>query len=132
MMKKYIFIFLGTLTLVIGSIGIVLPILPTTPFLLLTLYFYAKGSYKFEKWFKQTKLYRNHLETFVNHRAMYKRDKWMLLIFVDLIILTSIFIINQVWVTILLLFIDFMKYVYFIKYVNTIPNTPKETIIQYK
>jgi len=131
-MTKYIFIFLGTLSLVIGSIGIILPILPTTPFLLLTLYFYAKGSYKFEKWFKQTRLYRNHLETLVNHRAIYRREKWILLIFVDLIILTSIFIINQVWATVLLLFIDLVKYVYFIKYVNTIPNTSKKSIVQYK
>lgn len=47
---QIIFALLGTLFLVIGIIGIFLPILPTTPFLLLATACYAKSSRRFYNW----------------------------------------------------------------------------------
>ena len=48
--KKIIFVIVGFISLLLGLIGIVLPILPTVPFLLLTSYCFARGSNKFETW----------------------------------------------------------------------------------
>lgn len=47
---KGFFISLGTIFLIIGIIGIFLPLLPTTPFLLLTAICYERGSDKFHAW----------------------------------------------------------------------------------
>ena len=61
---KIIYIILGFLSLALGIIGIFLPILPTTPFLLLTLFFFAKGSKRLEQWFLGTSIYQKHLKSF--------------------------------------------------------------------
>lgn len=48
-MLKYIYIILGTISMLLGLLGIITPGLPTTPFLLLTAFLYAKGSPRLHK-----------------------------------------------------------------------------------
>lgn len=120
-MKKLINLILGFLSLVLGLIGIILPVLPTTPFLLLTLYFFSRGSTKFHLWFLSTRLYQKKFESFVKDRTINRRDKWMLLIFVDLILIISAILISNIYVTILIIMLDLFKYIYFHLYVKTIP-----------
>ena len=47
---KYLYVFFGCLSLVCGIIGIVTPILPTTPFILLAAFCFARGSSRFHTW----------------------------------------------------------------------------------
>ena len=63
--KKYIYITVGLIAFALGAIGVALPILPTTPFLLLASFCFARGSEKFNIWFTNTKVYKKHLESFV-------------------------------------------------------------------
>ncbi len=49
-MVRYLLIFCGTLSLILGIIGIFLPLLPTTPFILLTAACWAKASPRFHNW----------------------------------------------------------------------------------
>ena len=67
---KVIWIVLGFLCLGLGTIGIVLPILPTVPFYMATLFCFAKSSKKLHDWFVETNLYKKHLYSFVQKRAM--------------------------------------------------------------
>ncbi len=49
-LAKGFWVVLGTVSLITGTIGIFLPLLPTTPFLLLTAFCYARGSEKLHSW----------------------------------------------------------------------------------
>jgi uncharacterized protein len=110
---KVIYVTLGFFFLGLGILGVILPVLPTTPFLLLTVYFFAKGSKKFHDWFTQTKLYKKHLENFILNKTMTRKQKWTLMIFVDSIILISFLMVPLIWVRILLVLLIVFKYIYF-------------------
>ena len=63
-------ILLGFLCLGLGAVGIVLPILPTVPFFMATVFCFAKSSKRLHDWFIGTNLYKKHLDSFVKQRAM--------------------------------------------------------------
>lgn len=67
---KYIWILLGFISLFLGTIGIVLPILPTVPFYMATVFCFARSSETLHNWFMHTKLYQKHLNSFVKNRSM--------------------------------------------------------------
>ncbi len=59
-MKKILYILIGCISLGLGIIGVVLPILPTVPFVLLAAFCFARSSERLDGWFKNTKLYREN------------------------------------------------------------------------
>lgn len=59
-MKKIIYIFIACISLGLGIIGVILPILPTVPFVLLAAFCFARSSERLDGWFKNTKLYREN------------------------------------------------------------------------
>lgn len=59
-MKKILYIFIGCISLGLGIIGVILPILPTFPFVLLAAFCFARSSERLDGWFKNTKLYREN------------------------------------------------------------------------
>ncbi|MCJ7854908.1 YbaN family protein [Lachnospiraceae bacterium NSJ-143] len=70
---KIIYMVLGTIFLILGLIGLALPVVPQVPFLLTAVYFLSKGSPRFEKWIKETGLYKKYLSKIsmkleINHR----------------------------------------------------------------
>tara|TARA_Y100001970_G_scaffold233670_1_gene291407 strand:- start:1853 stop:2041 length:189 start_codon:yes stop_codon:yes gene_type:complete len=54
--KNYIYITLGSFFLVLGFIGLFLPIVPTTPFILVSVWFFARSSNKLENWLVNHKI----------------------------------------------------------------------------
>ena len=61
---------LGFICLVLGTVGIVLPILPTVPFYMATVFCFAKSSQRLHSWFLGTQLYQKHLDSFAQNRTM--------------------------------------------------------------
>jgi len=63
-LKKAIFIVAGTISLGLGTVGIFLPILPTTPFLLLSAACYYKGSERMHRWLLNNRLFGSYIRNY--------------------------------------------------------------------
>ena len=64
----------------LGALGAVVPVLPTTPFLLVAAFCFARSSDRLNAWFRSTRLYREVLEGYVRKRSMTPRAKVLLLV----------------------------------------------------
>ncbi len=121
--KKIVFIVIGCICLAMGTVGVFLPILPTTPFYLITLYCFARSSKRLEDWFKGTKLYKKHLESFVEKRGMRMSTKLSILITVTLLMGLGIFFMARkgVWIPCIILAVVWIcHFIYFVFFVKTI------------
>ena len=106
----------------LGMLGVILPLLPTTPLLLLALFFFVKGSERFEIWFKETNLYKKQLEGFVREKAMTLKQKVTINLFADVMILIAFLMVDKVWVRVILIGVVCYKYYYFITKIKTRPK----------
>lgn len=122
---KYIYFVLGLLFMGIGCIGIILPILPTTPFLLVSLFLFAKSSKRAEAWFMSTKIYQKHIDSFVKERAMTLKSKISLLAFASTMLMIAFFMMDNLYGRITIIVLMFIKYYYFIFRIKTIRNEVK-------
>ena len=65
-----ILVSLGTISLALGIIGIFIPILPTTPFLLLSAGCYAKGSKRFYQWLMKNRLLGSYIKNYKEKKGI--------------------------------------------------------------
>ena len=82
---------LGFICFGLGAIGVVLPVLPTTPFILLAAYCFARSSKKVELWFKSTKLYHRVLEDYCEKREMTMSSKMSILVPVTILMAIAVY-----------------------------------------
>lgn len=120
---KILWIVIGFISMGIGMIGVVFPVLPTTPFLLLASFCLAKGSERFHRWFTKTKLYQKHLDSFVKNRAMTLKTKFCILLPVSGMLLFALVAMGNIYGRIFIVFLLVFKYVYFFTRIATVENT---------
>lgn len=117
----------GIICMVLGAIGIVLPVLPTTPFLLLAATLFAKSSKRFHRWFVGTQLYQNHLESFVRTRSMTLKTKLCILIPASSMMALA-FYFSPIWhAKAFIIVAVIFKYYYFFFRIRTIKDTESVT-----
>ena len=69
-MQRTILIIIGWLAVVLGTLGVVLPLLPTTPFILLAAWCFARSSPRFHHWLLYRSWFGGYLRHWQKHRAM--------------------------------------------------------------
>lgn len=88
-LKKKIFLLLGWISFLLGMLGVVVPLLPTTPFILLTAALFAKSSKKNEEWIKSRKVYKKYVVPYKERGGLTLRSKLEILLSSYTILLIS-------------------------------------------
>lgn len=101
--KRVGLLVLGTLFVVLGVIGIVLPVLPTTCFLLGAAACYGRSSERFYAWLFSNRLFGAYLKAYRDERTLPRRIKYgsMVLLWVSIGISAALFV-TVAWVRLLL------------------------------
>ncbi|MFA6873809.1 MAG: YbaN family protein [Bacteroidaceae bacterium] len=103
---KTIYIIIGTISLILGVMGIFLPLLPTTPFLLLTAALYFRASPRLYNWLLSQKHLGPYIRNFREEKAIPLRAKIISITLMWATMLYSIsFIVPLMWAKIVLLLI---------------------------
>jgi uncharacterized membrane protein YbaN (DUF454 family) len=105
---KFLLISTGTISIFLGFIGIFLPILPTTPFLLLAAALYSKSSDKFYNWLIHNRLFGSFIRNYREGKGITVQAKFISLTSLWLVLgSTIIYAIENIYLKILLLLIAF-------------------------
>lgn len=116
---RYLLVALGFVCTGLGAIGVILPILPTTPFLLLAAACFANGSERFHAWFCGSKLYKKHLESFVQKRSMPLKTKLCICIPVSTMLVLLAIVSPVVHLRIFLAVLIAVKWWFFLFWIKT-------------
>lgn len=84
--KKALFVAAGSIFLGLGCIGIVVPVLPSTPFLLLSAACYYKGSQRMHHWLLNNKWFGNYIKNYKEGKGLTLRAKGFTLALLWLVI----------------------------------------------
>jgi len=125
--KKALLIIAGSVSLVLGLVGVFIPVLPTTPFLLLTAFCYARSSRKLYDWLMNHKYLGPYLYNYVKHRAVYKRTKISALIFLWASLLLSIILVDHWHIRIVLMVVGLAVSLHLISLKTIKTNLPKDS-----
>lgn len=103
-MVRALLLVAGLLSLGFGVLGVFVPLLPTTPFLLLSAYCFVRSSHRLHQWLLGNRFLGHYIHSYVENRAVEPRVKWFTIALLWLSILTSALLPGlALWVKALLL-----------------------------
>ena len=104
-MKKFFLAVAGIISLGLGILGVVLPLLPTTPFMLLAAYCFAKSNDRLHHWLVYQSRFGLAIQNWENHRGMQAEHKRKAILLTVLSFVISLLLAPTVALKLLLLFI---------------------------
>ncbi|EOB8195877.1 TPA: YbaN family protein [Staphylococcus aureus] len=120
---RLILIVIGLIFTALGIAGAVLPLLPTTPFLLVAVFCFARSSDRFYNWLINQKIYKEYVENFYLHRGYTLQQKIKILISLYIVIGFSIYMADVLAVRIGLIIMVIIQTAVLFTFVKTLPKS---------
>ncbi|MGL5426728.1 MAG: YbaN family protein [Cetobacterium sp.] len=114
-MRKKLLFLLGCLSMCIGVIGIVLPLLPTTPFILLSAFLFEKSSEKFHRMLLENKIFGKYIKDYVEKRGITYKNKIIAIIVLLLGMGKGFFSMNNIYGRIVLVLVFIAVLIHLLK-----------------
>lgn len=126
-LKRGVYLTIGIIAFAVGTIGIILPVLPTTGFYLIASFCFSKGSKKFDEWFKSSGFYKKYLDSFVQTRSMTLKQKISILVLASAMICIPIILVDSIYLRLFLVLLIIAKIYYFTFNIKTIKTEKDNT-----
>lgn len=104
-MMRYFLIFIGWSAIVLGVLGAVLPVLPTTPFILLAGACFAKSSPRFYQWLLNQAYFAEMITNYQKYKGINRKIKIRAILLMWLSMSFSAYLVSKLWLTLTLLLI---------------------------
>lgn len=101
-MKRTLYLILGILCVLVGTLGIFIPILPTTPLLLAAAWFFARSSPRFHSWLMNHPLHGRYIRDYLEKHAVRKSHRTKALILLWSGMALTLFLVRKPVVTLIL------------------------------
>lgn len=111
--KKVLLMATGCIGVGLGAVGAVVPFLPSFPFLMLATICFAKSSDRLDRWFKNTRLYKNNLESYANGQGMSGRTKMKIISLVTILFSIAAYMMRRVPVGLAVLGIIWVFHIFY-------------------
>ncbi len=121
---RVVYFCLGMVSLSLGVIGAFVPVLPTTPLVLLSAFFLGKASKRFHDWLTGTRIYKEYAKDFVENKTMTLERKIFLLTFASIMLLFPLILLTPIWKLVIVATYIYLYY-YFIFQIKTAPAEKK-------
>ena len=102
-MQRTILLIIGWLAIALGTLGVFLPLLPTTPFILLAAWCFSRSSPRFHHWLLYRSWFGPYLRHWQQHKAMPPGAKSRAIAVIIVTFAVSLWLVDITWVRILLL-----------------------------
>lgn len=127
--QKWVLIATGWLSVGLGTLGVVLPVLPTTPFMLLAAACFARSSPRFHRWLLSSKLFGPLIENWQRERYIQPRSKTVALVVVALTFSVSVLTVDPLPLKVMLVCL-WAICTFFIGRLSTVPRSQRDRLGQ--
>ena len=106
---RSVYFLLGWVFFIIGAIGVLLPVVPTTPFMLLALWAFSRSSERFHHWLYHHKFFGPPLQMWQQHRviplvAKIMSISFMSISFIFMLIYSTLSILSKLSIAVFMLY----------------------------
>lgn len=116
---RYLWLLLGGVSFILGTVGAFLPILPTVPFYMLTVFALGKGSTYWQRKFVESHWYKDYVKEFIEERTLTLQAKCTVIASLSIMMGIGFYFMHSLWARAVLAIVWLGHVIYLSVYIPT-------------